>query len=61
MYQIRKFLAYLKIDWLDDIKLPKDPEYSPKKVTTEDIAKTIEYFQHGDGFKRHLTLIVIVH
>ena len=33
MYQIRKFLTYIKIDWLNEIKLPKDPEYSPKKVS----------------------------
>ena len=59
MYQIRKFLAYMKIDWLDDIKLPKDPDYSPKKVTTEDIAKAIEYFQFKHSFQRHHALILL--
>jgi hypothetical protein len=34
MYQIRIFLSYLNIDLLYEIKLPKDPEYTPKKVTS---------------------------
>ena len=31
MYQIRKFLNHLKVDWIKDIVLPSDPEYSPIK------------------------------
>ena len=59
MYQIRKFLSFLKIDWLDEIKLPQNPEYSPRKVTSEDILKTIEYLRDKHGFKRHRALILL--
>jgi len=44
---------------LDDVKLPKDPDYSPKKVTSEDISNTNEYFRFKDDFKRHRALILL--
>ena len=59
MYAIKKFLHYLKIEWIDEIKLPKDLEYSPKKVTSGDITKAIEYFNDKRGFKRSRALILL--
>lgn len=59
MYAIKKFLSYKKIDWIDDYKLPNDPEYFPKKVTSKEISNTIEYFRFRDGFKRHHALILL--
>jgi integrase/recombinase XerD len=47
VYQIRRFLEYLKIDWASAIKLPPEPEYLPKRVSSDSIDKIL------DGFKDH--------
>ena len=59
MYAIKKFLQFLKIDWINDIILPQDPEYSPRRITFEDISQTIEYFREKEHFKRHRALILL--
>jgi integrase/recombinase XerD len=59
MYQIMKFLKYHGVEWVKEIKLPSDPDCTPKRVTNEDIARTIDYFQGNDYFKRFKAIILV--
>jgi len=59
MYQIMKYLKHNKVEWVSDIKLPPDPHYRPKRVTNEDVNKTIEYLKDEDNFLRHRTLVLL--
>jgi integrase/recombinase XerD len=45
IYQIRKFLTYLKIEWANDIRPPSEPTYLPKRITEKDIKDTLSYFK----------------
>ena len=58
-YQIRKFLGYLKINWLDEIKLPSEPDYSPKRVTLQDIHTLLDYFKDHQYFIQLKALILL--
>jgi len=33
VYQIKKYLTYLKIDWANDLRLLPEPEYQSYKIT----------------------------
>ncbi len=45
VYQIRKFLTYLNIEWAKDIRPPSEPLYIPKRITIESIKGTLSYFK----------------
>ena len=47
VYQIRKFLLFLKVDWAKDIGPPAEPEYIPKRVTSSMIYDTLSYFKNS--------------
>ena len=36
-FQIRKFLRYYNIEWVENIKPPQYPIYEPKRVSKQDI------------------------
>jgi len=59
MYQIKKFLKYLGEEWIKDIKLPADPDYTPKRVTSKDISDTISYFQNDIHYNRYKSIILL--
>ena len=59
MYQIMKFLKHYSVEWIKHIKLPSDPDYTPKRVTEEDITKTIDYFKGNDYYKRFKAIILL--
>jgi len=44
VYQIRRFLTYLNCEWANDIKLPAEPIYLPKRISLEKIENTLSYF-----------------
>jgi len=44
-YQIRKLLYHIDCKWYNEIKLPSDPYYIPKRVMRTDILSTLEYFK----------------
>jgi integrase/recombinase XerD len=50
VYQIRKFLTYLNIEWARDIHPPHKPNYFPKRITNDIILKTLEYFNNNKYF-----------
>ena len=59
MYQIKKFLKHLKCDWVEEIQLPKNPEYTPKRISLEDIKDTIEYFKDNPHFLQIKALVLL--
>jgi integrase/recombinase XerD len=59
VYQILKLLRYYKVDWADEIKLPPEPIYYPKKISLDDIEKTINYFKNRSCYLRVRALILL--
>jgi len=59
MYQIRKFLKYLKCDWIDDIKLPKNPEYYPMRISSISLDETLNHFKNSTHFLQIKALLYI--
>ena len=45
MFQLRRFLKFLKVEWANEISLPADPNYDPIRISTEIIKETLEYFE----------------
>jgi len=59
VYQIRKFLTFLHLEWAKDIKLPSEPFYLPKRITSNDIDNTISYFKNNKYFLQVKALLFI--
>ena len=47
MYQLLKFLRFLKVEWATEIKLPNNPIYSVRRLSEKDIEAALNYF--GDN------------
>ena len=52
--QIRRFLLYLDCSWASCIKLPREPRQIVKRVTVEDINKTIQLFKEHPAGDRYV-------
>ena len=61
IYQIRRFLEYLKIGWASTIKLPPEPEYLPKRVSSDAIDKILDGFKDHKYVKQIKALILLGH
>jgi integrase/recombinase XerD len=59
IYQIRRFLEYLKVEWATSIKLPPEPEYYPKRIKEDDILETISFFKDHKFFKQIKAIILL--
>jgi integrase/recombinase XerD len=59
LFQVRKFLDYLNVEWAKDIKAPPEPEYRPKRVTREDILETLNFFKEHPYFIQIRALILL--
>lgn len=59
VYQILKFLRYLKVPWIDEIKLPPEPNYHPIHTSKEDIHATLKYFENNEYYPRFKALILL--
>jgi integrase len=59
IYQIRRFLEYLNVEWASKIKLPQEPTYIPKRITSEDISNTINYFKDNRYYLQCKSLILL--
>jgi integrase len=59
LYQIRKFLLYLNLDWGNQFKAPPEPVYRPKRITVEDLHKTLEYFKGNQYYKQLKAIIYL--
>jgi integrase/recombinase XerD len=59
LYQIRRFLEYLKVDWASTIKLPPDPEYHPKRISEEAIQKILSFYEGHEYFNQIKSIILL--
>ncbi len=59
LLQIRKFLRYLDIDYLDKLKIISEPLYAPKRIATSDIKETLKYFKGNRYYKQVRALILL--
>jgi len=59
VYQILKFLRYLKVEWTVEIELPSEPIYYPKKVSENDINDALKYFDGQEYNIRMKALILL--
>ena len=59
MFQLRRFLTFLKIDWAKDITLPADPYYNPIRISSEKINKTLDFFKNDDSYIRIKAVILL--
>jgi site-specific recombinase XerC len=59
MYQILKFLKHHGTDWVNNIKLPPDPDYTPKRISNIDIKNTLEYLRKDIHYSRYKAIILL--
>jgi len=59
LYQIRKFLTYLGVDWAKNIQPPTELYYQPKRITINDIQITLNYFDGHEAFQKIKALIYL--
>ena len=57
--QIRRFLLYLDCYWAECIRLPREPRQIVKRVTVEDINKTIQLFKNHPNGDRYVALTLL--
>jgi len=57
--QIRRFLLFLNCDWAEYIRLPKIPPLQVKRVTKEDVSKTLELFKNKKSGERYVALTLL--
>jgi integrase len=58
-YQIRKYLAYLNVDWANTINPPSEPIYLPKRIATNEVSKTIDFFNSNGHHLQCKSLILL--
>ena len=56
--QIRLFLQYKNIDWLNKVKIISEPEYTPRRITEEDIDTVLRKFE---GHKYELQVRALIY
>jgi integrase/recombinase XerD len=59
MYQILKFLTYVKVEWAKDIELPSDPIYIPKRMNKDMVEQTLSYFKEHRVFKQVKAFVLL--
>ncbi len=59
MYQLKRFLKFLKVEWTDEISLPKEPVYNPMRISHKAIDDTILYFKDSPHFLQIKALILL--
>ena len=58
VYQIRKFLIFLHIDWANKINQPSEPYYLPKRIVMDDIKNTFIAFERHEFYKQIKALVL---
>ena len=56
-YQILKFLKFIKVDWIDEIKLPPEPTYYPKYLSKDTINSVLKHFENDTYYPRFKAII----
>ncbi len=59
VYQIRKFLLYLNVEWAKNIKPPAEPEYTPQLIRQDNIINTLGYFREHPYYKQMRAIVLL--
>jgi len=59
MLQIRKFLRYEGLDWLDSVKIIAEPVYMPKRVANNDIEGCLRLFE-GHEYELQIRALIML-
>jgi integrase/recombinase XerD len=59
LLQIRKFLQYLEVDWAKKLNAPTETQYTPKRISEDDIAKTLHFFEGKRYYLQCKSLILL--
>jgi len=52
-------LNYSNIPWANEIKPPREPEYTIKRITTNDITESLRILHTNREKERYLTLVLL--
>jgi integrase len=58
-YQIRRFLKHFDVSWIDEISLLPEPLKLPKRVTVDDIRKSLDFF-NGHEYEVQMKSVVLL-
>jgi len=58
-YQIRKLLIFLNAGWLNNVEVPQEPQCSIKRIGTNKLRDTLDYFSSYDYFPQISSLILL--
>ena len=58
-YQIRKYLVYLKVDWANSINPPPEPQYIPKRISSDAIQDTLSHYQNTGYYPQVKAIILL--
>jgi integrase len=56
MLQIRRFLRYLELDYMENIKIISEPSYHTKRLEEDFINEAVSYFKENQQFKALILL-----
>jgi integrase len=54
-----RFLEHLKLEWTREIRLPSEPNNTPKRITNNDIRKTLLHLEDHEFYKQIKALIYL--
>jgi len=59
VYQIRKFLEYVGIDWSKKLNPPPEPQYLPKRISSDAIQETLSHYQNTEYYLQVKAIILL--
>jgi len=59
LFQIRKFLLHLDVEWANNFKAPPELEYKPKRITKEDISRTLHFFKDSPYYLQLKAIVLL--
>ena len=59
VYQIRKFLEYLGIEWAIKLNPPPEPQYLPKRISSDAIHETLSHYQDNEYYLQVKAIILL--
>ncbi len=59
VYQIRKFLSHLNIEWANQINPPPEPQYLPKRISLDSIQDTLSNYQDNEYYLQVKAIILL--
>ena len=59
VYQIRKFLEYVGVDWSKKLNPPPEPQYLPKRISSNAIQDTISHYLDNEYYLQVKAIILL--